>query len=92
MDNFMEQPTYKMNRGAILTQGWRRLVCRLQQYETAIGLAGSFEHLPALDKRQSSSRNPSQRGGGIYSVWTRKMKISIPDKTGDQYSGQSPEQ
>ncbi|RBC02050.1 hypothetical protein C3E97_010630 [Pseudomonas sp. MWU12-2115] len=62
MDNFMEQPTYKMNRGAILTQGWRRLVCRLQQYETAIGLAGSFEHLPALDKRQSSSRNPSQRG------------------------------
>ncbi|RBL73162.1 hypothetical protein C3E98_001125 [Pseudomonas sp. MWU13-2625] len=62
MDNFMEQPTYKMNRGAILTQGWRRLVCRLQQYETAIDLAGSFEHLPALDKRQSSSRNPSQRG------------------------------
>ncbi|KAA0982765.1 hypothetical protein FQ187_14935 [Pseudomonas sp. ANT_J28] len=25
MDNFMEQPTYKMNRGAILTQGWRGL-------------------------------------------------------------------
>ncbi|RZI30498.1 hypothetical protein EUX57_17355 [Pseudomonas orientalis] len=25
MDNFMEQPTYKMNRGAILAQGLRRL-------------------------------------------------------------------
>ncbi|QBX39501.1 hypothetical protein E4T63_02490 [Pseudomonas fluorescens] len=34
MDNFMEQPTYKMNRGAILTQGWRRLACSLQQDET----------------------------------------------------------
>ncbi|PMU84545.1 hypothetical protein C1X91_04380 [Pseudomonas sp. GP01-A5] len=29
MDNFMEQPTYKMNRGAILPQGCQRLVqCR----------------------------------------------------------------
>jgi len=26
MDNFMEQPTYKMNRGAILAQGYGRLV------------------------------------------------------------------
>jgi len=26
MDNFMEQPTYKMNRGAILAQGYKRLV------------------------------------------------------------------
>ncbi|KAA0949126.1 hypothetical protein FQ186_02710 [Pseudomonas sp. ANT_H14] len=26
MDNFMEQPTYKMNRGAILAQGCQRLV------------------------------------------------------------------
>jgi hypothetical protein len=26
MDNFMEQPTYRMNRGGILTQGWRGLV------------------------------------------------------------------
>ncbi|EPL12383.1 hypothetical protein H098_26425 [Pseudomonas fluorescens FH5] len=25
MDNFMEQPTYKMNRGAILAQGLRWL-------------------------------------------------------------------
>ncbi|RTY02583.1 hypothetical protein EJ576_04555 [Pseudomonas sp. C 49-2] len=25
MDNFMEQPTYKMNRGAILAQGYRRI-------------------------------------------------------------------
>ncbi|KRA10254.1 hypothetical protein ASD70_08140 [Pseudomonas sp. Root569] len=25
MDNFMEQPTYKMNRGAILAQGLRSL-------------------------------------------------------------------
>ncbi|POA35223.1 hypothetical protein C1891_18300 [Pseudomonas sp. GW456-12-1-14-TSB6] len=40
MDNFMEQPTYKMNRGAILTQGWRRLVRWLQQDETA----GFFAH------------------------------------------------
>ncbi|MDT9644984.1 hypothetical protein FCI59_21575 [Pseudomonas protegens] len=30
MDNFMEHPTYKMNRGAILTQGWRRLVLCLE--------------------------------------------------------------
>ncbi|AXP06708.1 hypothetical protein DZG01_28585 [Pseudomonas fluorescens] len=26
MDNFMEHPTYKMNRAAILAQGWRRLI------------------------------------------------------------------
>ncbi|TSD79416.1 hypothetical protein FFI16_024270 [Pseudomonas sp. KBS0710] len=26
MDNFMEQPTYKMNRGAILAQGYGTLV------------------------------------------------------------------
>ena len=29
MDNFMEQPTYKMNRGAILAQGERCLVREL---------------------------------------------------------------
>ncbi|KAA5845054.1 hypothetical protein C1Y31_04000 [Pseudomonas sp. FW305-25] len=32
MDNFMEQPTYKMNRGAILTQGERCLVLPLHEY------------------------------------------------------------
>ncbi|TEA61860.1 hypothetical protein EIY71_10010 [Pseudomonas sp. CH235] len=49
MDNFMEQPTYKMNRGAILTQGWRRLVRRLQQDETA----GFFAHFLS---RKAASR------------------------------------
>ncbi|KAA6174498.1 hypothetical protein C1Y23_06845 [Pseudomonas sp. GW460-12] len=30
MDNFMEQPTYKMNRGAILAQGCGRFAGGLQ--------------------------------------------------------------
>ncbi|QDV93419.1 hypothetical protein FFH90_003450 [Pseudomonas sp. ATCC 43928] len=55
MDNFMEQPTYKMNRGAILTQGWRWLAGRLQPDESA----GNSVHLLSrnCDKRwQASSR------------------------------------
>jgi hypothetical protein len=40
MDNFMEQPTYKMNRGAILTQGGHGLVRRLQPDHAA----GFFAH------------------------------------------------
>lgn len=39
----MEQPTYKMNRGAILAQGWRWLARRLQPDELAGGLCSFIE-------------------------------------------------
>ncbi|PMZ78574.1 hypothetical protein C1X65_00855 [Pseudomonas sp. FW305-70] len=55
MDNFMVQPTYRMNRGAILTQGWRRLVRWLQRDE----LPGIFAHF--LSKRTVRRRHRHAR-------------------------------
>jgi hypothetical protein len=52
----MEQPTYKMNRGAILTQGWRRLVRRLQRDDLP-GFIGRF-----LSKEQAKKRRQGEPG------------------------------
>ncbi|KAB0491957.1 hypothetical protein EIY72_15210 [Pseudomonas vancouverensis] len=54
MDNFMEQPTYKMNEGAILTQGWCRLVWWLQRDDSS-GFSAYFLSSKAARRRQASS-------------------------------------
>ncbi|PVZ58620.1 hypothetical protein C9422_11330 [Pseudomonas sp. B1(2018)] len=56
MDNFMVQPTYRMNRGAILTQGWRRLVRWLQRDD----LPGVFAHFLSKNTRQATT--PARKG------------------------------
>ncbi|MVW89914.1 hypothetical protein EI969_28960 [Pseudomonas sp. PB101] len=54
MDNFMVQPTYRMNRGAILTQGWRRLV-RWLQPDNYPGFIAHFLSNKAVRRRQASA-------------------------------------
>ncbi|MQA56364.1 hypothetical protein GDH07_23860 [Pseudomonas sp. MC042] len=68
MDNFMEHPTYKMNRGAILAQGWRRLVLWLAWLRRRIDLA----HL----RCKSCSRQRIASGNAMLAVSIRQSASS----------------